>query len=81
MKQIAASSPIVALLRPYNFGLIGFQAILLWLQQNRKHRVVYILSYLHHFDTVVRQNDKSGRVPGTQTLGNAHIKKEFLTSV
>jgi hypothetical protein len=47
-----------------HLGLIGFQAALLLLARNRKHKFVHILAYLPRFDTAVRPNGKSGRVSG-----------------
>jgi hypothetical protein len=43
--------------------LIGFQAVLLLLQQNPKYEV-HIVAYLPRLDTAVRPNDKSARVSG-----------------
>jgi hypothetical protein len=61
---MAAFHPILASLRQYALGLIGFQAVLLLLQQNRKYKVVHILAYLPRLDIAVRPNGVSGRVSG-----------------
>jgi hypothetical protein len=45
---VAASCPIVALVRPYGLGVIVFQAVLLLLQQNMKYRAAHILDHLPH---------------------------------
>jgi hypothetical protein len=45
--------------------LIGFQAILLLLQQNQKYKAVNILVYLPYLDTAERQNGKSCHVSGS----------------
>jgi hypothetical protein len=50
-----------------NFGLIGFQAVLLLLQQNRKYEVVYGLAYFPRLDLAVISNGKSVRVSGNST--------------
>jgi hypothetical protein len=44
--------------------LIGFQALLLLLQQNQKYEIVHILAYLPHLDMAVKPNGKSGPVSG-----------------
>lgn len=53
---------IVALLQPYNLGLIDFPAILLLLQQNQKHTVVQILTHVPCLDIGVGSNGKSSGV-------------------
>jgi hypothetical protein len=58
-----ASCSIVALLRPYTIGLIGFQAILLF-HKTGKCKLVYNVAYLSRLDRAVRPNGKSGRVSG-----------------
>jgi hypothetical protein len=59
---VAASRPVVALLRSYKVGLIGFKAVLLLLRQNLKYKAVHILAYLPCLNIAVRQNGTSGRV-------------------
>lgn len=55
-KLVAASGPVIALLWPCTHGFIGFQAVLLLLQQN------WNVGYLQHFDLAARPNGKPGRV-------------------
>jgi hypothetical protein len=51
LMQMACHSILsIALLQPYTFSLIGFQAILLVLLQNRKWNVIHILAYLPYLD-------------------------------
>jgi hypothetical protein len=50
---VAAPRPVVTRLRPYTLGLIGFQAVLLLLQQNLKYTVFHILPYMPRLDIVV----------------------------
>jgi hypothetical protein len=56
--------PVVVLLRPYTFGLIGFQAIWFLLRQNRQYEVVHILAYLPRVDMGVRASGKFDCVSG-----------------
>jgi hypothetical protein len=50
---VAASRLTVTLLRAYCLGVIGFQGVLLLLQQDRKYVGVNFLAYLLHLDIVV----------------------------
>jgi hypothetical protein len=59
--QDAASSKLCW---SHTVRLIGFQAVMLLLQQNRKSKVVHILAYVPRLDIAVRTNGKSGRVSG-----------------
>jgi hypothetical protein len=64
-KLVTASLPIIILLRPYTFGMIGFRAGLLLHQQDRKYKLIYILANLPHLDIAVRPNGESGSVSVT----------------
>jgi hypothetical protein len=63
---ISASRPVVALIRPYTLGLIGFQAVFFFvqLQQNPKYKTSLILAYLPRLGIAARPNGKFGRVSG-----------------
>jgi hypothetical protein len=59
-----ALGSVVALLRPHALGFTGFRVVFLLLEQNRKHKVVHVLTYLPPLGITVRPNEKSGCVPG-----------------
>jgi hypothetical protein len=61
---VADSRPVVAALRPQTLGFVGFQVVLLLLQQSRKYKVVHTLHYLIDFNSEVRPNGNSSRVSG-----------------
>jgi hypothetical protein len=63
-KLVSASCKIIASLLSCTVRFICFQAFLLFLQHNRKFKVVSILVYLPRLDIVLRPNGKSGCLSG-----------------
>jgi hypothetical protein len=52
VNELAYRSQFVALFRSYIFGFIGFEAVSFLLEQNRKYKIVHILSYLTRFSII-----------------------------
>jgi hypothetical protein len=61
--------------------LIGFQAVLLLLQENGKYEVIHILAYLPHLDMAVRPDGNVAMYPETVLTTSGGISASIVPNI